>query len=217
MENQSKTVRVWDPLVRIFHWSLVASFAVAYLSAEEWESVHEISGYIAFGLILFRILWGFIGSQHARFSDFIYSPQAVIEYLRSLLTTHPKHYLGHNPAGGWMVVLLLLGVLATGFTGIKLLAVEEGRGPLAQMDVPSLVSPAYADRDEDEEHEGKAQGEKEAGEEFWEEAHEVATNLTLLLVFLHVLGVVVSSRLHGENLVRAMVTGNKNLPEKDSV
>ncbi|MBU0655652.1 MAG: cytochrome b/b6 domain-containing protein [Gammaproteobacteria bacterium] len=211
MENQSKTVRVWDPLVRIFHWSLVVSFAVAYLSSEDGEGLHEISGYIAFGLILFRILWGFIGSQYARFSDFIYSPQAVMEYLRSLLTTHPKHYLGHNPAGGWMVVLLLLGVLATGFTGMKLLAVEEGRGPLAQIEVPALISPAYADRDEDEdeEHEGRGQGENEGGEEFWEEAHEVAANLTLLLIFLHVVGVVVSSRLHRENLVRAMVTGDK--------
>jgi cytochrome b len=209
MENQSKTVRVWDPLVRIFHWSLVASFAVAYLSSEDGEGLHEISGYIAFGLILFRILWGFIGSQYARFSDFIYSPKAVMEYLRSLFTTHPKHYLGHNPAGGWMVVLLLLGVLATGFTGIKLLAVEEGRGPLAQMEVPALISPAYADRDEDEEHESREQGENEGGEEFWEETHEVAANLTLLLIFLHVVGVIVSSRLHRENLVRAMVTGDK--------
>jgi len=212
MENHSKTVRVWDPLVRIFHWSLVLSFAIAYLSSEDGEGLHEISGYIAFGLILFRILWGFVGSQYARFSEFVYSPKTVIAYLRSLLTTNPKHYLGHNPAGGWMVVLLLLGVLATGFTGIKLLAVEEGRGPLAQMEVPALIAVASADQDEDE-----GQGENEGGEEFWEEAHEVAANLTLLLIFLHVVGVVVSSRLHRENLVRAMVTGDKNVADKDSV
>lgn len=287
---ETKQVKVWDPLVRIFHWSLVLSFATAYLTGEIWEQeeVHEIAGYAALGLILFRIIWGFIGSKHARFSDFLYGPKAVIEYLKSLLTTHPKHYLGHNPAGGWMVVLLLLGVLATGITGLKLLAVEEGEEPLATLEVPALISTAQADNDrdearergerpeimgvpvvnapttmqvpaaapvpapaapapavpatmpaapavgsvpaapamqaaparageagereeheEDEEHEGM-EGEEE-GEEFWEEAHEIAANLTLLLVILHVLGVIVSSRLHRENLARAMVTGKKDV------
>lgn len=231
---ETKQVRVWDPLVRIFHWSLVLAFAAAYLTGEEWdnwEDVHEIGGYAALGLILFRIIWGFVGSKHARFSDFLYSPSAVIEYLKSLMTTHPKHYLGHNPAGGWMVVLLLAGVFATGFTGLKLLAVEEGEGPLANLEAPALISVAQADNDRDEarergerteimgmsvpaqgvadaEHEGM-EGEEE-GEEFWEEAHEIAANLTLFLVIFHVLGVIVSSRLHRENLVRAMVTGNKS-------
>lgn len=239
---ESKQVTVWDPLVRIFHWSLVLSFAAAYLTGEIWEQeeLHEWAGYAALGLILFRIIWGFVGSQHARFSDFLYGPKAVIEYLKSLLTTHPKHYLGHNPAGGWMVVLLLLGVLATGITGLKLLAIEEGEGPLATLEVPALISTAQADNDrdeareraerteimgvpaqavggvaplprgeEDEEHEGM-EGEEE-GEEFWEEAHEIAANLTLLLVIIHVLGVIVSSRLHRENLARAMVTGKKDV------
>ena len=150
---ETKQVKVWDPLVRIFHWSLVLAFAAAYLTGEEWdnwEDVHEIGGYAALGLIIFRIIWGFVGSKHARFSDFLYSPSAVIEYLKSLLTTHPKHYLGHNPAGGWMVMLLLAGVFATGFTGLKLLAEKEGEGPLAQLEVPALISVAQADNDRDE-------------------------------------------------------------------
>ncbi|EIJ34190.1 cytochrome b/b6 domain-containing protein [Thiothrix nivea] len=223
---ESKQVKVWDPLVRIFHWSLVLAFAAAYLTGEEWgawEEVHEIAGYAAVGLILFRIVWGFVGSRHARFSDFLYAPKAVVEYLKSLLTTHPKHYLGHNPAGGWMVMLLLAGVLATGLSGLKLLAVEEGEGPFATLEVPALISVAQADNDRDEarerteimgveEHEGhEGMGGEEEGEEFWEEIHEVTANLTLFLIIIHVLGVIVSSRLHGENLVRAMVTGKKNV------
>lgn len=238
---ETKQVKVWDPLVRIFHWSLVLAFAAAYLTGEEWhdwEEVHEFGGYAALGLILFRIVWGFIGSQHARFSDFLYGPKAVVAYLKSLLTTHPKHYLGHNPAGGWMIILLMLGVLATGISGLKLLAIEEGEGPFAKLEAPALISTAQADNDadearergerteamgvavqqpagvENEEHEerGGMEGEKE-GEDFWEEIHEVAANLTLFLVIIHVLGVIVSSRLHRENLARAMVTGKKNLPE----
>lgn len=258
---ESKQVKVWDPLVRIFHWSLVLAFAAAYLTGEEWdawEEVHEIAGYAAVGLILFRIVWGFVGSRHAHFSDFLYGPKAVVEYLKSLLTTHPKHYLGHNPAGGWMVMLLLAGVLATGLSGLKLLAVEEGEGPFATLEAPMLISIAQADNDRDkaregieimgvpvvgdapmtqapvqvsqpapamgnsqmqgremeerEEHEShEGMGGEEEGEEFWEEIHEVAANLTLFLIIIHVLGVIVSSRLHGENLVRAMVTGKKNV------
>lgn len=254
----TKQVTVWDPLVRIFHWSLVLAFAAAYLTGEEWdewEEIHEIGGYAAIGLILFRIVWGFIGSRHARFSDFLYGPKTVAEYLKSLLTMHPKHYLGHNPAGGWMIILLMAGILATGFSGLKLLAIEEGEGPLANLEVPALISAAQADNDGDEarergeraeamgvpvvqpgqemqpaqqpvepavqpmqqvrdeereEHEGM-EGEEEEGEEFWEEVHEIAANLTLFLIILHVLGVIVSSRLHRENLARAMVTGKKNL------
>ncbi len=224
----TKQVTVWDPLVRIFHWSLVLAFTAAYLTGEEWdnwEEIHEFGGYAALGLILFRIVWGFIGSKHARFSDFLYGPRTVIGYLKSLLTSHPKHYLGHNPAGGWMIILLMVSILTTGFSGLKLLAIEEGEGPFASMDVPVLISTAQADDERNEAHERREQqeamgvpaeehegmkGGDEEGEELWEEIHEIAANLTLFLVILHVLGVIVSSRLHGENLVRAMVTGKKN-------
>ena len=172
MENHSKTVRVWDPLVRIFHWSLVLSFAIAYLSSEDGEGLHEISGYIAFGLILFRILWGFVGSQYARFSEFVYSPKTVIAYLRSLLTTNPKHYLGHNPAGGVAIFLLLALGLLISVSGLGLYW--------------------------------------EIGDEDWfEELHEIAANVMLLVVGVHIAGVLVSSVLHKENLVRAMFNGYK--------
>lgn len=192
-------IKVWDPAVRSFHWLLAVLFALAYLS-EDAETLHVYAGYAVLGLIGFRLVWGFIGTKHARFGDFIYGPAAVARYARSLLSGKPIHYLGHNPIGGWMIVLLLLSLFGTCWTGLKLYAVEEGKGPLAQ--TPAIVASAWAD---DEEH-GHGNGE---GEEFWEEAHEVLTNLTLLLVFIHIAGVVVASRLHGENLARAMVTGYK--------
>ena len=210
--NNNKTVQVWDLWVRLFHWSLVAMFVVAYFTAEEENIVHIYSGYAVLGLISFRIIWGFIGTRYARFSDFIYPPQQVIQYIRGLMSGKPEHYLGHNPLGGWMVVALLAGLFVVTVSGLKLYAVEEGRGPLARVEHPMFIDNAYADRDEDEaeEHERNKQGKGEKDqEEFWEELHEISTNITLFLIGLHILGVIVSSRMHKENLIKAMITGNK--------
>lgn len=113
-------VKVWDPYVRVFHWSLVASFAIAWLSAEEWDLVHEYAGYIVAGLIGSRILWGLIGTRHARFSDFTYRPTIVLRYLGDSLKLKAKRYLGHNPAGGAMVIALLLSLFGVSITGILL-------------------------------------------------------------------------------------------------
>jgi cytochrome b len=197
------TVRVWDLAVRIFHWSLVVFFTVSYLTGDELDTIHAYSGYVVLGLVAFRLVWGFIGTRHARFMDFVYGPARVREYLKSLLTRHPKHYLGHNPAGGWMVIALLVSITLTGISGLKLYGIE-GHGPLAGNgpDI-SLVSTAYADDERDDK-----EGDK-PGEEFWEDIHEFFADLSVILVFIHIAGVLVSSMLHGENLVRAMVTGNK--------
>ena len=203
-------IRVWDPLVRLFHWSLVAAFTVAYFTGEEGSLVHIWSGYAVIGLVVFRIAWGFIGSRHARFGDFLYSPARTMQYLKSLVTRHPESYLGHTPAGGWMILLLLGAVLVTSLTGIKVYGLE-GYGPLAAggPDV-SLVAAARADDEVHErEHEHGENGEEDAAEEFWEELHEFFANLTVLLIFVHVAGVIVTSVIHRENLVKAMLTGNK--------
>src|SRR5690349_14013981 len=102
-------IRVWDLPVRVFHWLLAGSFAVAYLVAESdpLRGLHVILGYTATGLILFRIIWGFVGSQFARFSSFLFSPGAAIEYLRSL-AKQPQHYIGHTPAGSYAIYAILL-------------------------------------------------------------------------------------------------------------
>ena len=202
-----KQIRVWDPLVRIFHWSLVLAFTVAYLTGDEENNLHIYSGYLIFGLISFRLLWGIVGSRYARFSDFVYSPKSIITYIKSLVAGQPKRYLGHNPAGGAMIIALLLSLAVVTYSGLKVYAIEEGAGPLAlQATEISFIKSAYADDDENEHNEHDDEDEEE---EFWEEIHEVSANFVLFLVFLHIAGVIVSGRLHNENLVKAMITGNK--------
>ncbi len=106
-----RKVLVWDAPVRVFHWLMVASFAGAYLSAESerWRLVHVTLGYTMAGLVLFRILWGLVGTRHARFSSFVRGPRAVRRYLVALLRGRPEHHVGHNPAGA-LAILLLLGL-----------------------------------------------------------------------------------------------------------
>lgn len=202
------SVKVWDPLVRLFHWSLVAAFAIVWLSGDEESRLHELAGYAIIGLVLVRIVWGFVGTRYARFSDFVYRPATVLGYAREMLIAKPRHYLGHNPLGGMMILALLVSLLAAGATGLALQGAEEGTGPFAAlsagttMTMPSLIATAVAD-DDDEEDEGN--------EEIWEELHEFFANLTLLLVALHIAGVIIGSLVHRENLVRSMFTGRKRV------
>lgn len=185
MTTQS-TIPVWDPLVRLFHWSLVLAFLVAFASGDEWLGLHVPAGFLIGGLIAFRLVWGVVGPRHARFSDFVRSPAAVRAYLGDLVSLRAPRYVGHNPAGGIMVLALLASLAVTTASGLALYGSAEFAGPLAD-----LVSHAP----------------------FWtgllEGLHELAANLTVLLVVLHVAGVLVSSVLHRENLVRAMITGRK--------
>lgn len=207
MKHESM-VKVWDPLVRIFHWTLVVAFTIAYFTAEEESAWHIYSGYTVLGLVLFRILWGFVGTRYARFTDFVYGPARTLHFLRSVLTGNPERYLGHNPLGGLMILAMLFCLLAITYSGLVIYAIEEGRGPMAglvQVESAVSVSPvAVAVADEDDAEDGD-----EAREEYWEEVHEVFTNITLFLILLHVTGVVVGSISHRENLVRAMFTGRK--------
>ena len=114
------TVRVWDPFVRLFHWSLVILFATAWLTGDEVQSVHETSGYIIAGLLVTRAIWGLIGSQHARFSDFLYRPATVIGFLLDTARGRAKRYIGHNPAGGAMVIALIANIAGIAATGIMM-------------------------------------------------------------------------------------------------
>jgi cytochrome b len=114
-----RKTRVWDLPVRVFHWALAVSFAGAYLlgDSDRWRNVHVLLGYTVLGLLAFRIVWGLVGTHHARFASFAHSPRAALRYFRDELTGQGRRYLGHNPAGSWAVYgLLLLGV-ATGVTG----------------------------------------------------------------------------------------------------
>jgi len=99
MENR-QFIKVWDIAVRVFHWTLVGCFAIAFISSENSRKLHVIFGYSVLLLVLFRILYGFVGTKYARFSDFLYDPAQIADYPKGLLIGRPKHYIGHNPARG---------------------------------------------------------------------------------------------------------------------
>jgi len=204
----SKTY-VWDRFVRSFHWIAVVAFFTAYLTGEEDSALHTYAGYLLGILVISRIVWGFIGSPHARFSDFVCGPRGVITYLKGFVGGAVRHYLGHNPAGGWMVLALLLGLTLTVASGIEVLGLE-GHGPLARVQIqkpdPTRMDTATVARL------NAARRARHDAEEWWEEIHELAANVTLGLVGIHVVGVVAASLRHRENLVRAMVTGYKDSP-----
>ncbi|MBJ7534506.1 cytochrome b/b6 domain-containing protein [Rhodomicrobium vannielii ATCC 17100] len=111
------TVKVWDPFVRVFHWSLVGLFIAAFATGDEVERVHIMVGYAIAALVGLRIVWGFIGTRHARFSDFVKSPGTVVAYLKGATSFKGQRYLGHNPAGGIMILLLLAALIGTCTTG----------------------------------------------------------------------------------------------------
>ena len=187
MQLKDEWVHVWDPLIRVFHWGLVVSFLVAFITEDDWLQLHVMAGYVVLGLLAFRLVWGLVGSYHARFWNFVQGPQRTWMYVKNLLRSHPERYLGHNPAGGAMVVALLILLVLTSITGLMTYGHEELSGPLA----------------------GLMNGQPYWLGEMLEEGHEVLANLTLLLVFLHVGGVVLASIQHGENLVRSMFDGLK--------
>ena len=157
------------------------------------------AGYVVGALVVLRIVWGFIGPEHARFSSFIYPPGTVLRYLWDLLLGRAKRYLGHRPGGGAMVLLLLIRLLGTVGTGLELYAIEENAGPLAPFvssaSLPGQAQPAI-EREGDEGYEGA-----EGAGRFWEEFHEVLANLMLILVVLHIAGVLLVERT-GEAEVR---------------
>ena len=192
-------VRVWDPFVRVFHWTLVAAYSIAWLTGEGLDSVHEAAGYVVGALVATRVVWGFIGPRHARFADFVYRPAAVLAYARDLVLFRAARHLGHSPAGGTMVVALLALLSLTVATG--LMTEDGGEGPRATLQ--SVIATAHAD-DAEESDEG---GEQDGG--LVGELHGALANISLILVFLHVGGVALASLIHRENLARAMISGDK--------
>ncbi len=176
--QSSERVRVWDLGVRLFHWSLVTMVALTYIF-DEPRKLHRTMGYVVIGLIAFRLVWGLIGTRHARFVDFIPGPMQLLSYLRDMLRGREGRYLGHNPAGAAMILALLTTLAAVGVTGYMM-----------GMD-------AYF------------------GQDWVEDTHKTLVNLLLTLVVCHVGGVIFSSWRHQENLVKSMITGEKELNGAD--
>jgi len=185
-----KQVKVWDAPVRLFHWLLVLLFAFMFFtgkSGSDWMEWHMRAGYAMLALVLFRILWGFAGSTYARFSSFLAGPSACIECLKHLMARKPSPYAGHNPLGGWMVLVLLLALLFQ--TGTGLFANDDllSEGPLA-----ALVSKATSDQ--------------------LTLYHVWNFNLLLALAGAHLIAVLYHAGFMKENLIGAMFTGVKRLP-----
>jgi cytochrome b len=185
--DSPERIRVWDPLVRIFHWALVGGFATAFIVEDGLLGVHVWAGYLVLSLIAVRLIWGLIGTRHARFSDFVRKPSDVLAYVRDALRLRAPRYLGHNPAGGAMVIALMITVVLTGLSGLAIYGAEELSGPLAPM--MSALPGSWG--------------------HFFEAVHEVMANLTLALIVAHVAGVIFSSLSHRENLIGGMITGFK--------
>ncbi|MBR1215682.1 cytochrome b/b6 domain-containing protein [Bradyrhizobium sp. JYMT SZCCT0180] len=111
----ASALKVWDPLVRLVHWGMVASVSVAWLVTE--GRIHDAAGYILLVLIALRVLWGFIGAERARFSSFVCTPHSVFQYAQQLCAGREPRHIGHNPLGGWMIVALLATGVAVSLSG----------------------------------------------------------------------------------------------------
>jgi len=169
----NKTQRVWDPLVRIVHWSVVGGVVAAWLTREAGREIHEAISYAVAALVALRIVWGFIGSRHARFASFVRGPRAVLAYAQLTLRRSEPRHLGHNSLGACMIVALLGLLIAISISGWL------------------MGTDAFF------------------GSEAMENTHEALVYALFALVALHVAGAVVTGLMHGENLVRAMVSGRK--------
>ncbi len=182
-----RPVPIWDLPVRLFHWSLVVLLVISWATAEiggNAMTYHLWSGYTILTLILFRLLWGFWGSTHARFNDFVRGPRAAIRYARALLQGETPLYPGHNPLGGWMVILLLL-----------VLSIQAGTGLFANDDI-AVEGPLYP-------------WVSKAGSDFLTRIHKLNFNILLILIGLHVLAALFYLFAKGENLIVPMLTGRK--------
>lgn len=196
-DHNTTEITVWDPWIRLFHWTLVIAFVLAYFTQEgpfedlldgAWlQLIHVWSGYVIVALLMFRLIWGFAGSRYARFSDFVHHPREIFTYTKEVLTLRAPRHLGHNPAGGAMIVVLLLSLTITVVAGLMLYGADKGMGPLAGLLMNSS--------------DGLIDGTKEV--------HEFFANFTLILVVGHLVGVIWESLLHRENLAHAMITGRK--------
>lgn len=188
-------MRIWDGATRLFHWSLVLLMAVSYVSITLADDpytvlamrIHVLSGETMLAVLLFRIIWGFVGSETSRFGRFVRSPIAALRYLGTLFRREPDRAVGHNAAGGWMVMALLLLLLVQIGTGLG--SNDDGltEGPLVKFishDASNLLS----------------------------KIHGINFNILAAAAGLHVLVVVIYAVFKGQNLVRPMVTGKKRLP-----
>jgi cytochrome b len=183
-----RPVRVWDVPTRLFHWLTVVLVAGAWATERlNWLNLHVRLGETLLALVLFRLMWGCVGSETARFRSFVASPAAAYRHLRHLLRREPDVQVGHNPAGGWMVLLLLALLLAETLSGLYLYNDIADEGPLSEI-VPASIANAIS------------------------ALHTYGWYVLLAAVALHLCAIAVYAIAKGHNLLRPMITGRKPLP-----
>lgn len=181
-------MRVWDAPTRLFHWAIVILIAVSYVSMQiDWTQVHYWSGYTMLTLLLFRLVWGFVGSETSRFGKFIRSPVAGLAHLATFGKREPDREIGHNAAGGWMVLLMLLALALQASTGLFAGDPIEGGGPF----IEQVAAPT---------------------QKLVTRIHHINFNVILGLIGLHILAVLAYAAVKRHDLVRPMITGKKRLP-----
>lgn len=189
MGRNCKPVRVWDAPTRLFHWAATGLVAVLYLTWRydrmDW---HALAGEALLALLLFRLLWGFFGSDTARFACFVRSPREAIRHLARLLRREPDIQVGHNPAGGWMVLAMLALLLGETLTGLYVNNDVANDGPL------TAIASARTSN-------------------FITDLHKILWTALLAAIALHVLAILVYAVVKRHDLVRPMLTGRKRLPE----
>jgi cytochrome b len=182
-------LRVWDAPTRLFHWAIVLLIATSYVTVHKgWMKLHMLSGYTILTLVLFRVIWGFVGSETSRFSRFLHSPLAALRQLAQFRDRSPDTEVGHNAAGGWMVLVILAVLGMQLASGLSVTDEDDNiMGPLAK-----FVGPTWSGR--------------------LTSFHMLNFNILLGLIVLHVLAVVAYAMVKRHDLVRPMITGKKRLP-----
>lgn len=181
-------MRVWDGPTRLFHWAIVLLILTSYVSVKsDWMQVHYLSGYTMLTLLLFRLVWGFAGSETSRFGKFIRSPVAGLAHLAAFGKREPDREIGHNAAGGWAVLAMLLALAVQASTGLFAGDPIEGGGPF----VEQVAGPT---------------------QKLLTRVHHINFNIILALIGLHIVAILAYAAIKRHDLVRPMVTGKKRLP-----
>ena len=190
MQSRTTRIAVWDTFIRLFHWSLLAAVVISFYTTKTSGQpflfpleVHAQSGYLIIGLLVFRVIWGLVGTPYARFGTFLYGPTVTARYTKALMTRRAPHYASHNPLGGWMVVLLLASLGFQALSGLFLSDDIFFQAPLY-----GLLGAGVGD--------------------LLGQLHALNSDLVLVLIGVHVLGLMWHA-LQGERLVTAMLTGVK--------
>lgn len=187
-EKTERAIVVWDVPTRLFHGLIAALIVAAYITyLLGWMDWHAVAGDAALTLIVFRLLWGFFGSQTARFSRFVAAPRSAFAHLGRIFRREPDRQVGHNAAGGWMVLLLLVLVLGEALSGIYVQNDVANQGPLTEI-TPARVANVIS------------------------ASHRIFWDALLAAILLHVLAIIVYAAAKGQDLLRPMITGRKMLP-----